>query len=371
MASRYSTNNIHNKLRDLTIDSAMDSLPEQTETVAAGQDLLYSTKSLLSNSLKGDKYTSTPPQLQKLLMEELTRNLTDEHPEPELLATSVGKDNDGRLIPSSSTISLLSLSNNAASVSTNYLDVALLPKQGVPAVVPAMAPAVGPVPTAMDLRNSYNNIRSRNSLTHLHQQRLQPYHKLTSPTVASNAEFITISSPQNIPMARNQGIMTPDSPNLDPTSLGGSPSRFWLNSQTPPRSLLNSFSKSRTHIFPHTQLHSQLGPGQPTAVHSMALSQQNHTSVGSKHSVSKAININKSGGDSPVLNPVQTPLEDFPMTPLFLNGGGDNYFVLTNGQAVQNHHNSREYQHNNQEFDEMEENEYEDDYSMMDASNDT
>ena len=30
-----------------------------------------------------------------------------DHPEPELLATSVGKEVDGRLIPSSSTISLL------------------------------------------------------------------------------------------------------------------------------------------------------------------------------------------------------------------------------------------------------------------------
>ena len=35
-----------------------------------------------------------------------------DHPEPELLATSVGKEVDGRLIPSSSTISLLSLNQS-------------------------------------------------------------------------------------------------------------------------------------------------------------------------------------------------------------------------------------------------------------------
>lgn len=69
------------------------------------------------------------------------------------------------------------------------------------------------------------------------------------------------------------------------------------------------------------------------------------------HSVSKAININKAGGESPVLNPVQTPLEDFPMTPLYLNGGGDNYFVLTNGLNV------RDYLHGG--FNGIEENERE------------
>lgn len=364
MAS-YSTSNIHNKLGNLTIDS----LPEQTEPVPQNQALPFSTKSLLSSSLKGEKFT-IQPQIPKLHMDEITRNLTDEHPEPELLATSVGRDGDGRLIPSSSTISLLSLNNNSLnnnSVATNYLD--LLPAK--PAAYLEFLPSK-PVPPVMDRKNSYNNIRSRNSLTHLTQQRLQPYQKLTSPSMPGNAEFASLASPQNIPGLRNQGMIAPDSPNLDPTSIGGSPSRFWLSSQTPPRLLLNSLSKSRTHMYPHILHHVQLANVSAGSNHGNIPINPTSNSVsssGSLHSVSKAINI-KSGGDSPVLIPVQTPLEDFPMTPLFLNGTSDNYFVLTNGQDTREYSLARDY--GNPEFDEIEENDREDedgdDCSMMDTS---
>lgn len=342
MALRYSSSNIHNKLGDLTIDS----LPEQVDS-GSDQETLYSHKSLLSKLLAGEKYQLAQP-LQTFTIDELTHNLTDDHPEPELLATSVGKDSDGRLIPLSSTISLLSLSNNTGSVSTNYLDFPMH-KQAAPH-------PLQPVQPVMDRKNSYNNIRLRNSITHLHQQRLQPYQKLTLPTVGNQAEFSTLTSPQTIPMARNQGFMTPDLPNLDPTSIGGLPSRFWLSSQTPPRSLLNSLSKSRTHMFPLTQLHQQAPQPPQTAPTAQLLG-----SVGSLNSTSKAIDISKTGSDSPVLNPVQTPLEDFPMTPLFLNSGGDHYFVLTNGQSNQPNTN---YQLN--EFDETEEKNSDDE--MMDSS---
>ena len=45
-----------------------------------------------------------------------------DHPEPELLATSVGKEVDGRLIPSSSTISLLSLNQSPSlKLNNNFL----------------------------------------------------------------------------------------------------------------------------------------------------------------------------------------------------------------------------------------------------------
>lgn len=360
MALRFSTNNIHNKLGDLTIDS----LPELNDPPASVQQP-YATKSLLSSSLAGEKYAAQPPDIQKFVMEQLSKNLTDEHPEPELLATSVGKDSDGRLIPSSSTISLLSLSNNAASVATNFLEFAPGPKQP-PAGVQA------PMPPVMDRKNSYNNMRSRNSLTHLSQQRLQPYQKLTSPTVGSSAEFTSISSPRNIPMARNQGFMTPDSPSLDPTSVGGSPSRFWLSSQTPPRSLLNSLNKSRTQIYPLSKLHNHPhAPVQAVQTGQVQMPLPQAPNVDSTHAVSKAISINTAGGDSPVLNPVQTPLEEFPMTPLFLNGGGNNYFVFTNGV------NARDYQlggfdgidETEQEQEEEEEEEGDDD-CMMDVSKD-
>lgn len=360
MALRFSSNNIHNKLGDLTIDS----LPELNDVPASAQPPC-ATKSLLSSSLAGEKYAAQPPDIQKFVMEQLSTNLTDEHPEPELLATSVGKYSDGRLIPSSSTISLLSLSNNAASVATNYLEFVPGQKQ------PPAGTLQAPMPPVMDRKNSYNNMRSRNSLTHLSQQRLQPYQKLTSPTVGSSAEFTSISSPRNIPMPRNQGFMTPDSPSLDPTSVGGSPSRFWLNSQTPPRSLLNSLTKSRTQIYPLSKLHNNPhAPVQAIQTGQMQMQLPQGSNVDSMHAVSKAININTAGGDSPVLNPVQTPLEEFPMTPLFLNGGGNNYFVFTNGV------NARDYQHggfdgiDETEQEEQEEEDEGDDDSMMDVSRD-
>lgn len=355
MALRYSTSNIHNKLGDLTLDS----LPEQQAQVLPDCDMALSTKSLLSKSLAGEQYQ--PAQLQPMLMDELTRNLTDEHPEPELLATSVGKDSDGRLIPLSSTISLLSLSNNTTGGAPTLLELVLFVKQQQPQLqLQQLQAAQPPVAPVMDRKNSHNNMRSRNSLTHLHQQRLQPYQKLTLPTPPAHSEFTTFATPQSIPVPRQQGIMTPDSPNLDPTSVGGSPSRFWLSSQTPPRSLLNSFSKSRTHMFPHT--HGLHGAHAAHSAHGSHGHQQHaySTVVGSTHAVSGAINIATSGGDSPVLNPVQTPLEECPMTPLFLNGGGDNYFVLTNGPGL---HPERDYRgFEVLEYDEMAEIENESDH---------
>ena len=141
-----------------------------------------------------------------------------DHPEPELLATSVGKEVDGRLIPSSSTISLLSLNQSPS------------------------------------LRNSTTT--SYTNLQHL--QRMQPYHNQKVTT--SPADYThSFSTSRFIPIQQQP---PPDSPNLAPISLGSSPSRFWLSS--PP--------KSMNRI-----------------------------------------------GDEPVIRPVQTPLEEPPMTPLYLN----------------------------------------------------
>lgn len=327
MALRYSTNNIHAKLDDLSIG-----LPLEPQEERLPKQEAYSTKLLLSKSLAGEKYRSAISPQPQTYMAGFPEGLTDEHPEPTLLATSVGKDLDGRLIPSSSTISLLSLNNNnvAGSAATNYMDVHFGGK---------------PVP---ERANSYTNIRSRNSLTHLSQQRLQPYQKITSPTPAAQAEFASMTSPQNIPFARTHSHgQAPDSPNLDPTSLGGSPSRFWLNSQTPPRSLSGSL-KSRGQLFQLTPLHGQPQPG------------QQHRMQGSINSTSKAINI-RSGGDLPVLNPVQTPLEDLPMTPLYLNAESDSYFVLSNTHGKEYAHFSSDIAAQN--IDEQEElEEDQDDY---------
>ena len=105
---------------------------------------------------------------------------------------------------------------------------------------------------------------------------------MTSPSQIP--DYIHSSNGININNANHvNGIPIPDSPNLDPVSLGGSPSRFWLSSQTPPISTNNSF-KSRPTVALHNN-----------------------------------------GSSSPVLYPVQTPIEELPMTPLFLNSKTD-YF---------------------------------------------
>lgn len=84
------------------------------------------------------------------------------------------------------------------------------------------------------------------------------------------------------------------------------------------------------------------------------------------HSVSKAINIKHAGDSSPVLNPVQTPLEDLPMTPLYLNSE-ESYFVLTNNQ---NAYRYKGYKDHEQEFDESTEVDRDDpeEYNMMDTN---
>lgn len=205
--------------------------------------------------------------------------LTDEHPEPELLALSVGKEIDGRMIPSLSTISLLSL--NQDSCQTYQTVAAPQPARVLPqmALNPQMQPIKPP-------------LTSRNSTTRL-GLRLQTY-RLPTPGNANLHSQLQGGGTAAIPI--RGGV--PDSPMLDPTSVGGLPSRFWLSSQTPPRSLGGSY-KQRTHVMPMLQIQ----PVMPEPIYA-----------------------GKGGGSSPILYPVQTPSEDPPMTPLYLNGDG--YFAL-------------------------------------------
>ncbi|KAK6459765.1 uncharacterized protein RJT20DRAFT_132883 [Scheffersomyces xylosifermentans] len=294
---------------------------------------------------------------------------TDDHPEPELLASSVGNEMDGHIIPSSSAISLLSLNSHAHTTHTLQSD--LHPEKAVSPKIPQQAQQGA----FADRKNSFTNIKSRNSLTHLTQQRLQPYQRFTSPPPAlqqqtqqqqpltqngfPNDFYTSHSTSQSIPI-NNPIIGTePDSPNLDPTSIGGSPSRFWLSSQTPPHSLANSYNRnSRTHLYQmqyQQQIpHSSQSQQQPHLMYSVAPPQQQHLPPNQPMYIPLS-NINNyttsipkpnhQGDHSPVLNPVQTPSEEMPMTPLFLNklpGGpgftGDSYFgdftVNKEGRAV-------------------------------------
>lgn len=310
MAQSFSAKNIHTKLDELTIGSSQENYSLSPKKEATG----LSTTSILSSRLAGENYEGAINIPESILIQ---ARYTDDHPEPELLATSVGKELDGRMIPSSSTISLLSLNSNSILSLNNESYQSNKPSQFPP-------------PPLLDRKNSFPSmISSRNSITHLSHQRLQPYLKMTSPNVPLTADFNVSTSPRVIPLSRNQSFYqaTPDSPNLDPISVGGSPSRFWLSSQTPPKSLSGSLTMTRPQVLQMTPLNN--APSTNQQVHGF--------NVGSTHAVSKAINIKRTGSDSPVLNPVQTPIEDTPMTPLYLNSERNNYFVLTNDGSVGRH----------------------------------
>ncbi|OBA21735.1 hypothetical protein METBIDRAFT_12210 [Metschnikowia bicuspidata var. bicuspidata NRRL YB-4993] len=294
-----SANNLRNTLDNLSISSS----PEPVQDCESSSMHPQTTRSLLSKSLAGECHReSAAPDPQQFRIGEDDVYSSYGHPEPSLLATSIGKDHDGRLIPSSSTISLLSLNSNVngGSLLTHPETFNTSVKGSVPGLTHANPDRV----------SSYTNLRSRNSITHLGQQRLQPYHKLSSPIAPSLGEFSIISSPKTIPWGKNQ-MTTPDSPNLNPTSFGESPSRFWLSAQTPPKSLTMPKHKNQF-----------VGPLGFAVTPFQQKNQQ-------KHAFTNTINITR-GGDSPVLIPVQTPIEDIPMTPLYLNSEGS-YFADSNG----------------------------------------
>lgn len=306
-------------------------------------------------------------------------DFVDDHPEPELLASSVGKEIGGRLIPSSSTISLLSLSDKQqqqmqSAQSTigqqggqnmgfgaNYTLTSPTMTSNVIGKTPSIPIKTGfvvpsqpqhlNIASGQGIQAPMNAYNRTSSFSHLNQVRMYPYQqRLTSPPPANTNGSGVLSGPaisgpitsisnstatssvtlpstpqihdqhasltstqpisirssyqQAVPhlMAYQQQIhginvagRVPDSPNLNPTSLGASPSRFWLSSQTPPQSL--------TH--PTSMMAMSHGGGshtQPIAIGGQARFGGDHF---------------KSSG-SPVLNPVQTPKEEPPMTPLYL-----------------------------------------------------
>lgn len=303
-------------------------------------------------------------------------DFVDDHPEPELLASSVGKEIGGRLIPSSSTISLLSLSdkqqmhgaqasmgqpNPNSGLGPNYTLTSPTMASNVGAKTPTIPIKTGfvvvpPQPQHFNITSGQgmpapvNTYNRTSSFSHLNQIRMYPYQqRMTSPPPAainspgvlaaptatgpvtsisnSNATSsmvlpntqlhdshnVTQTQPISIRSSYQQAVphlmayqqqmhgihapgKVPDSPNLNPTSLGASPSRFWLSSQTPPQSLTHPSS-----MMTMTQVHAQ-NLVQPIAIGSQ-------TRYGGDH-------LKPSG--SPVLNPVQTPKEELPMTPLYL-----------------------------------------------------
>lgn len=256
--------------------------------------------SLLSTSLANQKQaqvqaqlqTQTQTQTQSQTQTQITHQESQyDHPEPELLATSVGKDSNGQLIPSSSNISLflLNQSQQYQSPQPQYYF-----HSNLSSYVPGQTPDDKHKPKR---HNSYNS---------LNQRRFESY-RLTSPPIHSSKSPSPVipqehfsSMIASIPInAKN--IAIPDSPNLDPTSLTNSPSRFWLSSQTPPKSINNSYK--RLPVLPEQ------------AIYDPRLEPVTKSNV------------------SPILNPVQTPNGD-PMTPLYLNSDVTNYFGFPDNKAA-------------------------------------
>ncbi|KAI0462488.1 hypothetical protein LJB42_003982 [Komagataella kurtzmanii] len=138
-------------------------------------------------------------------------NNTDEHPSPPLLASSVGKDVEGRLVPSSSTISLLSLNIHNQQNNSNDSTSSAVVDDEEEQVVKA-------------IRLPPQHLRA-NSSNHLMLQRHQHY-----TAVPTHGPAITL-----VQHGSGSTVRTPDSPGLMPVSVVGSPSKMWL--QTPPLGL--------------------------------------------------------------------------------------------------------------------------------------
>lgn len=298
--------------------------------------------SLLSTSLANQRLVEQekPP---------VDEEIYEDHPEPELLATSV----DGKLIPSSSSISLFSL-NQAQEYSPKMEGVPsglsglsgliLIQQSQTPSQTPSHLPTQSQLQQQLQQQSQLQSQsqlqqqlqaqtqtqsqlqaqlqsqpqpqsftspqlvqgelrRGRNSVSSLNQKRYENY-RLTSPPIQDPVVAIPIN---------NKNLNVPDSPNLDPTSLTGSPSRFWLSSQTPPKLLNNSYKRlSGLSEYQKNQLNHQLSNLQLQQIQSV-----------------QPMRIPKDVRDSPILNP-QTPNEDQPMTPLYLNNNylTSNYFAV-------------------------------------------
>ncbi|CDK26425.1 unnamed protein product [Kuraishia capsulata CBS 1993] len=204
------------------------------------------------------------------------------HPSPELLASSVGNEVDGRLVPSSSTISLLSLSMQQQQQQQQQTDESAILSSQIPINFTRMS--------SFNQQQRHQHYQSSSNLTNIASGFSSRRVSMNSPGVVQLPSFKT--SPREIPPRED---FTPDSPNLNPVSLGGSPSKFWLTSQTPPNSL------------PFLQL--------------QRINSSQH--LNSLRGVSRG-SMNRGVGASPVLFPVGTPYDGGPpMTPLQLSNQSD------------------------------------------------
>ncbi|RKP29132.1 hypothetical protein METBISCDRAFT_24514 [Metschnikowia bicuspidata] len=331
MALHFTSTTIHAKLDDLSISSP----PKEALNAFYLKIEPFSTNSLLSNSLHADSTYPSKPLTPVMFPGMNLSHLRDEHPEPPLLATSVGSDSEGRMLPSSSTISLLSLSNNSNS-NNNSIAPNNMNRANCSCNIDGNTSNSMDFPynsskllgqnitlASMERGNSFSSLRSRKSFSYVSQQTLQHYQRMTSTALPTGVEFPSIFSSQNIPLKRNfSSLFTSSSQSLDPTSVANSPSGFWSSSQTPPgyTSSLGIYKGISTKLGGIHHITPVSG--------AVGLERQGLLHLGSKH-----VNIQRSGSDSPVLYPVQTPLEDMPITPLYLNPDSNSYFVLSHSNG--------------------------------------
>lgn len=192
-----------------------------------------------------------------------SRPLTDEHPEPILEPVSDHKEFTGHMIPSTSNISLLLLNHQA---DEKLSKLQQMPSMSMTVLLGTHAPWTSMV--------SLGSRTGHAASTLLHRE----------------GSMLENDSPA-FPMRSSQ-LSPPSSPYLDATLVAGSPLRLWLLSHAPPiranpiRRLLNLSQRPQ-----------------------LALSL----------SAVSVLTLSRRGMPSPTLDPVQTPIEEPPMTPLNLS----------------------------------------------------
>lgn len=338
------------------------------DVAARSSNVGRSTRSLLSSSLAGERNESEENKINDISeypnpyidideRMDMEADIMDDHPEPIILASSVGKEMDGRMIPSSSTISLLSLNaqnndngynmesiehggNSGNEDFGNTVSPKTLSNNQFTGKYTSSAIPSNPNSQAafMDRKAGHNNITSRNSLTHLNQQRLQQYQRFPAASLQISGPQLEMglsATSQSIPIENKSVNVVPDSPNLDPISVGGSPSGLWLSNQTPSRSSSGSNNNSRNQFYymlqqqqhqqqqqqsyPHHTTQPILSPQQTQPLQTTNQMLSNASSSSNYTTTSTLDYLKFDGSTSPILHPVLTPSEDPPMTPLYLN----------------------------------------------------
>lgn len=287
---------------------------------------------------------------------------------PQLLATSLGGDLGGRLVPSISNISLLSLNQQHNQIlqpttELDTIDVTYNPHdtsssrfnnsshrpfnlQRVPSMQHAQF-TIGSSrkssfnsPTLQSSQLFNNQARNiRRSSTNIYQQQQQQQQTQSQVQIQSTSQplqiqpqqfsYKVLQTKQPIQIRQKRGsideiIDEPDSPSLGPVSLAGSPSNFLLSHSSPPNSfksssLLSNLAQQPISRYPNNRSTSRHQPSQIKLLlnklpeNELSLSiQQPSIPLSRADSLTDSI-----GGHSPELAPVSTTLP--PMTPLALS----------------------------------------------------